>query len=110
VRAPGPAVGGPFPAGDPAPRAVLKEYFDFVCPPSARTVIHSADVVPWETDLSAARILERWVVKLAQTDARCVEIDSTSGQIFNILCVVPLPARPRLLTPAMPAFSARPSG
>jgi hypothetical protein len=82
----GPAVGAAWPADDPAPRSVLKEYYDRVCPPDERTFINSSDVVPWVSDMSAQGVLDQWVARLNQTEARCAEVDrnSNSLQIFNI--------------------------
>ncbi|KAI0354759.1 hypothetical protein OH77DRAFT_1425875 [Trametes cingulata] len=80
----GPAAGGPFPPGDPAPRAVVKEYFDEVCPPSERTVIMSDEVTnAYESDSHAGRVLDAWVEKLKSLP-RCVEINEASAQIFSI--------------------------
>ncbi|KAI0652646.1 hypothetical protein C8Q79DRAFT_897559 [Trametes meyenii] len=79
----GPAAGGPFPPGDPSPRAVVKEYFDQVCPKGQRQMIKSDEI----TDIynsEANKMLETGVEKL-KTLPRCVEIDETSfTQIFNI--------------------------
>ncbi|OCH92998.1 hypothetical protein OBBRIDRAFT_790721 [Obba rivulosa] len=79
----GPAVGGPFPADDPAPRAVAKEYWDAVCPEP--TVISSDEVTrTLEVDASAETILEAWVARLNASEARCIEIARDSEQIFPI--------------------------
>ncbi|EMD32587.1 hypothetical protein CERSUDRAFT_161539 [Gelatoporia subvermispora B] len=79
----GPTVGGPFPDGDPAPRAVAKEYWDAVCPEP--TIISSDEVTrTLEADASAETILEAWVARLNATEARCVEIARDSEQIFPI--------------------------
>ncbi|CDO76489.1 hypothetical protein BN946_scf184615.g15 [Trametes cinnabarina] len=80
----GPSAGGPFPPGDSAPRAVVKEYFDQVCPPSERVVMSSdevTDVVGKEAD--AGRVLDAWVEKLRGLP-RCMEISEFSTQIFDI--------------------------
>ncbi|KAI0830864.1 hypothetical protein BC628DRAFT_1312385 [Trametes gibbosa] len=80
----GPAAGGPFPPGDPAPRAVTKEYFDEVCPPSERHIIMSDEVTnAYEAEPHAGQVLDAWVEKLKNLP-RCVEINKDSAQIFNI--------------------------
>ncbi|KAI8981311.1 hypothetical protein BD414DRAFT_492292 [Trametes punicea] len=80
----GPAAGGPFPPGDPAPRAVVKEYFDQVCPPSERHVLRSDEVTdPWEQYSHAGNVLNTWVEKLKHLP-RCLEINEDSPQIFSI--------------------------
>ncbi|KAI0327652.1 hypothetical protein GY45DRAFT_1256570 [Cubamyces sp. BRFM 1775] len=80
----GPAAGGPFPPGDPAPRAVVKEYFDQVCPPSERHVMMSDEVTSaWEEGIHAGMVLDAWVEKLKHLP-RCVEINEASAQIFSI--------------------------
>ncbi|KAJ8472331.1 hypothetical protein ONZ51_g8588 [Trametes cubensis] len=80
----GPAAGGPFPPGDPAPRAVVKEYFDQVCPPSERHVMMSDEVTnAWEENIHAGMVLDAWVEKLKHLP-RCVEINEASAQIFSI--------------------------
>ncbi|OBZ68588.1 hypothetical protein A0H81_11555 [Grifola frondosa] len=81
----GPVAGGTYPAGVSAPRAVVKEYWDEVCP---EPTVMMSDVVtktlPYELyDLPGDVILDAWVKKL-NTSPRCVEIDRTSQQIFNI--------------------------
>ncbi|KAH9830479.1 uncharacterized protein C8Q71DRAFT_367854 [Rhodofomes roseus] len=80
----GPAVGDPFPPGDNASLAVVKEYFDKVCPEP--TVI-SSDVVgkTLDGDASAQTVLEAWVAKLrAMDDHPCIEIERDTQQIFSI--------------------------
>ncbi|KAH9854362.1 hypothetical protein C2E23DRAFT_818421 [Lenzites betulinus] len=80
----GPAAGGPLPPGDTAPRAVTKEYFDQVCPPSERHVIMSDEVTnAYESESHAGKVLDAWVEKL-KTLPRCVEINEISAQIFSI--------------------------
>ncbi|CCM02754.1 uncharacterized protein FIBRA_04862 [Fibroporia radiculosa] len=79
----GPTVGSPFPPGDPAPRAVIKEYWDQVCPHP--TVIFSDEVTnTLPGDASAQATLDAWVEKLNSMSDRCVEIDRESAQIFSI--------------------------
>lgn len=83
----GPSVGDPFPPGDPAPRSVIKEYWDQVCP--SPTIISSDEVTySIDKDASALTLFNNWVEKLNSVDDRCIEIDKNSGQIFSIWYVV----------------------
>ncbi|KAI0778943.1 hypothetical protein BD413DRAFT_512992 [Trametes elegans] len=80
----GPAAGGPFPPDSPAPRAVVKEYFDQVCPSEERRLINSEEVSdPYDSNLDAGKVLDAWVGRL-HTLPRCVEVKEDSAQIFNI--------------------------
>ncbi|KAH9926412.1 uncharacterized protein B0H18DRAFT_1085010 [Fomitopsis serialis] len=80
----GSSVGDPFPPGDNASLAVVKEYFDKVCPEP--TVISSDEVGrTLAGDASAQTVLEAWVAKLRQMDDhRCIEIERDTLQIFSI--------------------------
>ncbi|KAI0964553.1 hypothetical protein AcW1_001345 [Taiwanofungus camphoratus] len=83
VQMRGPSVGDPFPPGDPAPRSVIKEYWDQVCP--SPTIISSDEVTySIDKDASALTLFNNWVEKLNSVDDRCIEIDKNSGQIFSI--------------------------
>ncbi|OCH92994.1 hypothetical protein OBBRIDRAFT_387832 [Obba rivulosa] len=77
----GPAVGGSFSEGDHTPRAVIKEYFDEVCP--RPQIIASEELVPLGDPSSATERMRRWVDKLSHSD-RCVEVRKSSYQIFDI--------------------------
>ena len=86
----GPAAGGPWPPGDPAPRAVVKEYWDEVCP--EKEVIVSEDVYKIDADVDGGVVLQAWVEKLKNLP-RCVEINEISAQIWSIWCVAPSPIK-----------------
>ncbi|EMD32600.1 hypothetical protein CERSUDRAFT_118643 [Gelatoporia subvermispora B] len=77
----GPAVGDPFPQGEQSPRAVIKEYFDEVCPHPQ--IISSEELVPLGDPSSATERTRRWVDKLSHSD-RCVAVRKSSYQIFDI--------------------------
>ncbi|RPD82752.1 hypothetical protein L226DRAFT_450702 [Lentinus tigrinus ALCF2SS1-7] len=77
----GPAAGGPWPAGDPAPRAVVKEYWDEVCP--EKHIIMSEEVYKIDADVDGGVVLQAWVEKL-KTLPRCVEINEIAAQIWSI--------------------------
>lgn len=78
--APGPLAGGPFPPGGDAPRAVMKDYFDTVCP---KTLVLDHMVLlsrlPW--NYTARALVDAWVDLLNSTPERCVEIKKV---VFNI--------------------------
>ena len=94
----GPTVGDPFPPGVDAPVAVVKEYFDKVCPDP--TIIDS-DIVTRNlpNDASAQAVLDAWVDKLHELDDHpCIEFDQQSAQIFTIWCAVSVPHEQPVLT------------
>jgi len=79
----GPAVGGSWEPGDPAPRSVNLNYFNKVCPPSERRIINTEDVKPeirWD---NGDVIFERWETLLRDAPERCIEIQSASRSIDN---------------------------
>ena len=79
----GPTAGGPFPEGDPAPRAVTKEFWDIVCPNPR--VIDSYEVSDHlSQEATALELLEAWVQKLDEIGDRCVEVSRDSLQLFGI--------------------------
>lgn len=78
---PGPLAGGPFPQGDDAPRAVMKDYFDKVCP-KALVLDHEALISRLGPDYSAGTLVDAWVELLRSIPERCVEIKKV---VFNIL-------------------------
>jgi hypothetical protein len=84
----GPLIGGPFEPGDDAPRAVSKNYFNDVCPPSKRTIIDTKDVndekIRYSKNTGASFMFDRWVEKLNSIDNPCVEIAHNSFQLFEI--------------------------
>ncbi|KAI0082141.1 hypothetical protein K474DRAFT_1634064 [Panus rudis PR-1116 ss-1] len=79
----GPTAGGPFPPGDPAPRAVGVEYYKSVCPQS---MVLNADAVYAEIggDPTAAQVMDKWVNTFNSIQDRCIEVSRFSdNQIFN---------------------------
>lgn len=64
-----------MPKGSSVPRAVHTEYFHQVCPPEEQTVLSGQDVLPGIRRATAQQLIEAWVAKLDQVDARCVVID-----------------------------------
>ncbi|EJF67393.1 hypothetical protein DICSQDRAFT_46241 [Dichomitus squalens LYAD-421 SS1] len=77
----GPAAGEPWPPGDPAPRAVVKPYWDKVCLEPHRMM--SEELFKIDADADAGEVLRTWVEKL-KTLPRCVEIKEDAAQIWNI--------------------------
>jgi len=78
----GPTIGGPFPAGDRAPRSVGREYWEQVCPHP--TIINSREIADKLPDKHTAGQLEKaWLEKLATVEDHCVEIERDSPQIFG---------------------------
>jgi len=76
----GPLAGGPFPPGDPTPRAVRKSYFDKVCP-HPKLLDRAAVKAKLPKDSTALDLLAAWVREMDEAQARCVEIDE---RIFDI--------------------------
>ena len=76
----GPLAGGPFPQGDDVPRAVMKDYFNRVCP-MPLVLDHQTLIfrLPW--NYSAGALMDEWVELLNSTSERCVEINHV---VFNI--------------------------
>ncbi|KAI0270425.1 hypothetical protein BC834DRAFT_818943 [Gloeopeniophorella convolvens] len=79
----GPMAGHPFPPYARAAPAVLPEFFEEVCP--NRTVL-DREVVngALPSDASAATLMNAWVNKLNSIGDRCVEIQASSQQIFDL--------------------------
>lgn len=88
-RAIGPIIGSAFRPGDPAARAVHKDYFKRVCPNP--TVLDSDAVVNgyirYDDNIPASQIFDMWVEKLNSINDPCVEIQLDSPQLFEIWCV-----------------------
>ena len=83
----GPSVGGAFAPGDPAPRAVQREYWQKVCPHA--TVITTEDFnEQLGKDPDALTMMNAWSDRLRGIPERCVEIHAYSNQIFDYMCVV----------------------
>jgi len=76
----GPLAGGPFPEGGDAPRAVMKDYFDQVCP-KPLVLDHEALISRLPSDYGAGALVDAWVELLNSTPERCVEIKKV---VFNI--------------------------
>ena len=83
----GPLIGGHFEPGDDAPRAVSKNYFNEVCPPSKRTILDTEEVnnesIRYSETAGASFMFDRWVEKLNSIDNPCVEIAQESFQLFE---------------------------
>ena len=77
----GPLVGGPFSPGNDAPRAVMKDYFDRVCPHTL-VLDHEALLSRLPSNYTARTLVDAWVELLNSTPERCVEIKLV---VFNIL-------------------------
>ncbi|KAJ7205855.1 hypothetical protein B0H12DRAFT_1034925 [Mycena haematopus] len=75
----GPVAGGPFEPGDPAPRAISKDWFDVVCPRSERRYINTRDVKPAVAQAPGSEVLAHWQAVLRDAPERCVEIVPASG-------------------------------
>jgi hypothetical protein len=77
----GPTAGGPM----PGPRAVNAEFWEVVCPKDKRRVISSKDAPNWE---EGSVLVNWWVEKLKGVDDPCLEVDSSSQSIFDVLYVL----------------------
>jgi hypothetical protein len=78
----GPLVGGPWEAGDKAPRSVHVDYWEKVCPPEERTVIMSntlKDPVRWD---NGDVIFKHMVEELKKEPGRCVDIQPSPEDGF----------------------------
>ncbi|PCH34412.1 hypothetical protein WOLCODRAFT_61697 [Wolfiporia cocos MD-104 SS10] len=92
----GPTAGGVFITDPAAPRAVMKEFFDEICPHP--TIIRNDDIIRSLGRESTAEVMiEKWVEVLRAIDDRCVEV--ARGSIFG--------SRDRLLD-VWPSFSRSP--
>jgi len=99
----GPVVGGPWPKEDSSPRAVIKEYWDEVCP--ERTIINPRDVdgsLPG--DISLPDLIDVWIKKLNSIPDRCVEIKEDELQVFSFWIF----GSGKRLLPVWPSFSKSP--
>ncbi|EGN95102.1 hypothetical protein SERLA73DRAFT_187410 [Serpula lacrymans var. lacrymans S7.3] len=81
----GPLVGGEFPDGDDAPRAVSKDYFNKVCPNPTiiDTSIINTEHVRFDDDVSALQVFNLWLDKINSMDDDCIELDVHSNTIFE---------------------------
>jgi hypothetical protein len=84
----GPLIGGPFEAGDDAPRAVSRKYYEKMCPKEKRVIIDSEAVndetIRYSKTIGASYMFDRWVEKLNSIEDQCVEILQDSYQLFEI--------------------------
>ncbi|KAH9935714.1 uncharacterized protein B0H18DRAFT_1082401 [Fomitopsis serialis] len=81
----GPIVGAPFTADPEAPRAVMKEFWDKVCPNP--TIIRNEDVLAMmdsDRQTTASSTLQKWLEVLKAIDDPCVEVAKDPRQIFDI--------------------------
>lgn len=70
--------------GDPTPQAVVKEYWDKICP--QKTIIRADDMRKLHGEgATAVHIIETWVNEIAKIDDPCLEVERHSGAIFHIL-------------------------
>ncbi|THH30232.1 hypothetical protein EUX98_g3946 [Antrodiella citrinella] len=80
----GPAAGSAFPeSSQPAPRAVVKSYFDEVCPhPTVISTHNVTDYLP--SEVHADVLVDAWIQKLNSIEDNCVLIDRyTSDHLFT---------------------------
>lgn len=80
----GPTAGGPILGPSQAPLAVSAEFYERVC--------SSPDIVPYvlssanaPNDADGAVVIEYWQAQLARVDAHCIEIDSSTRDLFDRL-------------------------
>jgi hypothetical protein len=88
----GPTAGGPWGPSDDTPRSVSEDWFDVVCPPKERELIVSTDVKAPVNSQDGKTMMDHWVYRLMQSDARCVEVVAKKGdhfpQVFDLWCVL----------------------
>ncbi|KAH9852578.1 hypothetical protein C2E23DRAFT_188882 [Lenzites betulinus] len=77
----GPIVGGPFPAGDHAPRAVVPEYYYEVCQPAERAIIGSYSINGQFNEPTAETLIQAWTKQMQPH--RCVEVEFTPPEVFD---------------------------
>jgi hypothetical protein len=82
----GPSVGAPWPPGDPAPRSVIHEYWEQVCPKEVRIEL-DVQTEEWKMGIQrgvteGGEILEKWAKYLRDMPERCVYFEK--GKIFDI--------------------------
>ncbi|EKM48643.1 uncharacterized protein PHACADRAFT_266233 [Phanerochaete carnosa HHB-10118-sp] len=99
----GPIVGGPFGDNDPTPRAVVKEYWDQICP--NKTIIRADEIRKLHGEGADARkILDTWVDYIKDIDDPCLEVERYSGSIFHVFMF----GTPNEIMPVWPTFSQSP--
>ncbi|KAI0789484.1 hypothetical protein C8Q75DRAFT_765893 [Abortiporus biennis] len=105
VMVEGPLVGAPWPKGDAAPRAVIKEYWDEVCP--TKTVVNPRDIDgSWGNEISALDLVDRWVAALRSLGIKdhCIEFKEDEMQLFSFWVF----GNGKRLLPLWPKFSKSP--
>ncbi|GJE88479.1 O-fucosyltransferase family protein [Phanerochaete sordida] len=79
----GPIVGGPFFDNDGTPRAVVKEYWDLICPNP--TIVRADEIRELRGEGADARkIIDAWVNHIKDIDDPCIKVERHSGSIFHI--------------------------
>ncbi|KAF8659685.1 hypothetical protein AX16_001788 [Volvariella volvacea WC 439] len=86
----GPTAGGPWEPGDNSPRSISEPWFDVVCPPSERLIIHTRDVKSALNDADGIDIFNAWKKILLEAKESCVEIvpadrsEDNFPQVFDL--------------------------
>ncbi|PSR92063.1 hypothetical protein PHLCEN_2v4779, partial [Hermanssonia centrifuga] len=79
----GPIVGGPFSDDDRTPRAVIKEYWDEICP--NKTIVRADEIRKLHGEgATAEKIITTYVDHFAKIEDPCLEVERHSGSIFHI--------------------------
>lgn len=99
----GPIVGGPFEDDDHTPRAVVKEYWDLICP--NKTVIRADEVRKLHSEGADARkITDTWVRYIQDIEDPCLEVERHSGSIYHVFMF----GTPAEILPMWPTLSQSP--
>ncbi|KZT01191.1 uncharacterized protein LAESUDRAFT_764010 [Laetiporus sulphureus 93-53] len=100
----GPTVGAPMRTDPTAPLAVVKEFWDEVCPHPV--VVRSTDVVKMlgGRTTTAELLIDKWVEMLNSIESPCVEVKRSSPSTFDIYVF----GDPDRLLDAWPGFSTSP--
>jgi hypothetical protein len=82
-----PTSGDPWPAGDPAPRAVSEVWYNHMCPEENRYFINTA-VVNEELGINLGttdgiELVEKWSKYLRDLDAQCAHIEWSGPRIVD---------------------------
>ncbi|KAH9913459.1 uncharacterized protein BXZ73DRAFT_106934 [Epithele typhae] len=95
--------GDPLPAGDHAPLAVSRHYYEQLCPDPviiSREEVHDHLVHP----LNAKEVTDAWVAKLNSVDDPCVQSAKNSGQLYDYMVL----GDPDAMHDIWPEFSTSP--
>ncbi|KAH9934094.1 uncharacterized protein BXZ73DRAFT_46087 [Epithele typhae] len=76
--------GDPLPAGNHAPQAVSREYYQKLCP-KPKVYIREDVHDHISSENNAKQITDGWVAKLKSTEDPCVQTALGSGQLFNYM-------------------------